>query len=106
MLRNAYEQFTSLVLEGEPGIGKTTISSEAIDRATGLGYQVLSARATRSETQLALTGVADLLTPVDPAVFRTLPEPQRHALDVALLRVAHPMTDRSMCARSEPHSCP
>ncbi len=88
VLRSAHDQFSALTIEGEPGIGKSTLWGEALARAIDTGFKVLSCRATQAETQLALTGVADLLAPVDTATFATLPEPQRHALDVALLRAA------------------
>ncbi|MFL5911332.1 MAG: BTAD domain-containing putative transcriptional regulator [Gaiellaceae bacterium] len=75
-----------LVLEGEPGIGKTTLWRDGLRRAAALGYRVLSCRAAPAETRLSFAGLADLLASVDAAAYAPLPPPQRHALEVALLR--------------------
>ncbi len=79
----------ALVLEGDPGIGKTTVWREGTARAVGKGYRVLSCRAAPAEARLSFTALGDLLAPVEPAVFGSLPDPQRQALDAALLRAAH-----------------
>jgi hypothetical protein len=76
----------ALVLEGEPGIGKTTLFQAATARAAERGATVLTARPTAAEARLAFVGFADLLAPVDEAIVDELPLPQRHALEVALLR--------------------
>jgi DNA-binding CsgD family transcriptional regulator len=75
-----------LVIEGEPGIGKTTLWGEAADRARRTGWQVLSCRPVPSDAGLPHVGLTDLLRPVPAAVFEGLPAPQRRALEVALLR--------------------
>ncbi|HEY6569753.1 MAG TPA: AAA family ATPase [Candidatus Limnocylindrales bacterium] len=79
--------FAALVFEGEPGIGKSALLAEVARRAADRGFLVLACRASSSETALTLAALADLLEPVDEAVIDTLPEPQRHAIDAALLRV-------------------
>jgi class 3 adenylate cyclase/DNA-binding CsgD family transcriptional regulator len=76
----------SLVIEGEPGIGKTTVWQAAVDAAVRRGYRVLVSRPAESEVELAYAGIADLLARVDDSVFDGLPAPQRQALEVALLR--------------------
>lgn len=78
----------ALVLEGEAGIGKTTVWQQVVDRATAGGLSVLSCRAVQAEAKLAYVSLADLLTPVADAVLPRLPEPQQEALEVALLRAA------------------
>jgi DNA-binding CsgD family transcriptional regulator len=70
----------ALVLEGAPGIGKTTVWQRAL---AAPGVPVLSCRPVEAEAKLAFASLSDLLAPVADA---ELPEPQRHALDVALLR--------------------
>ena len=75
----------ALVFEGEPGIGKTRVLTEAVARAP-VGCTVLSARPTKAESRLAFAGLADLLEPVVGGVIADLPEPQRRAIAVALLR--------------------
>jgi DNA-binding CsgD family transcriptional regulator len=78
----------ALVLEGEPGIGKTTIWEAALDAASHAGFSILRSRPARSEHGLTLGGLTDLFDGVDATVLDRLPDPQRHALEVALLRVA------------------
>ena len=74
----------ALLIEGEPGIGKTRLWQESIARARGRGYLVLSSRPGGSEVQLAFAGLSDLLAgQLD--VLAALPPPQRRALEVALL---------------------
>lgn len=76
----------ALVFAGEPGIGKTTLWMEAVERARERLLTVLSARPVAAEARLAFTALADLLEPVADDVLAGLPEPQRRALAVALLR--------------------
>ena len=63
-LAAASEQPSGLGIEGEAGIGKTTRWLGAEDRARGLGFQVLSARAVHAESSLAYAALADLLRDV------------------------------------------
>ena len=76
----------TLSIVGEPGIGKTTVWREAVRRAQARGATVLVARPAESEARLSFGGVADLTSTVPPETFDSLPVPQRHGLDVALLR--------------------
>ena len=75
-----------LVLEGEPGIGKTTLWEAAVDAARRRGLRVLAARGSGAEAQLSFAGLTDLLEEVEGDAFAALPAPQRPALDAALLR--------------------
>jgi DNA-binding CsgD family transcriptional regulator len=75
----------SLLIEGEPGIGKTTLWAAGVETARHLDYRVLVARPAEIETQLSFAAVADLITPVVDEVLPALPAPQRRALEVALL---------------------
>jgi DNA-binding SARP family transcriptional activator/DNA-binding CsgD family transcriptional regulator len=86
VLAAALEGLRLLVIEGDPGIGKTTVWRAGVARAGGHGYRVLSCRAAPAETRLSFAGLTDLLTTVDTEAFNALPGPQRRALDVALLR--------------------
>lgn len=76
----------ALVIAGEPGIGKTTLWLDGVERARELGFRVLSTRADEAESVLAHAAVADLLEDVEPEVFAALPELQRVAVDRVLLR--------------------
>ena len=70
----------ALVVEGEPGIGKTTLWLEAVDQAVERGFHVLSACPGEAESVSGYASLADLLTGVDARVFDELPGPQRVAL--------------------------
>ncbi|MFL0293006.1 LuxR C-terminal-related transcriptional regulator [Mycobacterium sp. SMC-18] len=78
----------ALLLEGEAGIGKTTLWLSVIDQARTSGVRVLSARTAAAESVLAYAALADLLGAVDAAVLTDLPAPQRIAMDRVLLRGA------------------
>ena len=69
-----------LLLEGELGAGKTALWREAVARAS---VRVLACRPAEAETSMAYAALGDL---VGEASLDGLPEPQRHALAVALLR--------------------
>jgi DNA-binding CsgD family transcriptional regulator len=75
-----------LLIEGEPGIGKTTLWLAALELARDKGFLVLSARAAAAESVLAYTALADLLDGVPASAWADLPEPQRAAVDQVLLR--------------------
>ena len=82
------EQYSALLLSGEAGIGKTTVWQEAIHLGEEAGYRVLRCRPGQAEAKLGFAALADLLSSVDEDAFSALPEPQRDALDAALLRAA------------------
>ena len=75
-----------LVLEGEPGIGKTTLWLAAVEQARQRGFRVLSCRPSAAEAQLSYASLADLLAHVGDPVLESLPQPQRRAIDFVLLR--------------------
>jgi len=75
-----------LSIEGEPGIGKTMLWSEAVRAARERGYRVLEARPAEAEAHLSFAVLGDLLSAAFDEARDALPAPQRDALDVALLR--------------------
>src|SRR3990172_9458704 len=77
----------SLVLHGQPGMGKTTLWEAGVATAKEWRLRVLRARPTDAETALAYGSVVVLLQTVTPAELSALPAPQRRALEVALLRI-------------------
>lgn len=85
----------ALVFEGRPGIGKTTVWREALARAAARSFTVLSCHPVEAETKLAFAALADLLDAVAEAVLPALAEPQRLALEVALMRAVPPGTPPS-----------
>ena len=75
-----------LVLEGEPGIGKSVLWTEGVDEARVLGCRVLSCRPTGSDSELSFVALGDLFDTDSQSFLDGLPGPQREALEVALLR--------------------
>jgi DNA-binding CsgD family transcriptional regulator len=91
---------SALVIEGEAGIGKTTLWLEALEQARERGYRVLSARAGQAESGLTYAVLGDLLDGVDAEVTATLPHLQRVAIDRVLLQGdgTGPVTDERVVA--------
>jgi DNA-binding CsgD family transcriptional regulator len=85
-----------LAIEGESGIGKTTLWRAATGEAARRGLLVLACRSAGREAALSFAALADLLAPVGREILDRLPAPQRQALDAALLRAApeEPAVDR------------
>jgi DNA-binding CsgD family transcriptional regulator len=77
---------TVLVLEGEAGIGKTTLLDAALESARASGTTVLRARPTEAESLLSFVGLNDLVENVEDDAFSDLCEPQQLALESALGR--------------------
>lgn len=75
-----------LSVDGQAGIGKTTVWSEAVSTARQGGWRVLSCRPAPSDAGLGYVSLTDLLSPVTDDQLGELPEPQRRPLAVALLR--------------------
>jgi len=77
----------ALLIDGDAGIGKTSLWREAARRATDAGLRLLRAAPTEAERNLTLGGLTDLLGDVAGEDLARVPPPQQHALDIALLRV-------------------
>ena len=75
----------AIALEGEAGIGKSTLWHAAVADARGRGIRVLSSRPAESERALAYAGLGDLLDGVLDDVLPALTPPRRRALEVVLL---------------------
>jgi DNA-binding CsgD family transcriptional regulator len=75
----------ALVLEGEAGMGKTTLWRAGVAEARDRESLVLSARPSESETALSFAGIGDLLDPVLADVLAALPAAQRRGLSRALV---------------------
>lgn len=74
-----------LLLEGEAGIGKTTLWRRGLELAGDRDYRVLSCRGSTAEAQLSFVALGDLLGDQLDEVLPALPSPQAKALAVALL---------------------
>jgi DNA-binding CsgD family transcriptional regulator len=74
------------ILTGPAGIGKTALWEWTLERASSMGYLVLSCRAGVAEAQLPWVGLTDLLRTAAASVLAGLPSPQRQALQGVMLQ--------------------
>lgn len=74
-----------LVLDGEAGIGKTTLFDVTVTKAREHGFAVFACRPAGAEAAFSFAALGDLLSPVLPEGLVRLPVPQRRALAAALL---------------------
>jgi DNA-binding CsgD family transcriptional regulator len=75
----------ALLLEGEAGIGKSTLWRAGVDAARARGFRVLLAQPAEVERGLAYAGLGDLFENSLESVLPALSPPRRRALEVALL---------------------
>ncbi len=75
----------ALVLEGEAGIGKSTLWLAGVEYARARSLRVLASRPAEVERGLAHVGLGDLFDDVLLAVLPVLSAPRRRALEAALL---------------------
>src|SRR5438046_2863801 len=75
----------ALVLEGEAGVGKSTLWLAGVRHASERGLRVLSSRPAEAERGLAYVGLGDLFDGVLDEFLPALPPPRRRALEGALL---------------------
>ncbi len=73
------------VLDGAPGVGKTTLWLAGVEAARERDYRVLTTRPAEAEARFAFAGLGDLLDSELEELLETLPAPQADALRVALL---------------------
>lgn len=76
----------SLVITGEAGIGKTTLWRAGLAAAERRSYRVCRCRPAQAEAEMSFAALIDLFDRVPKEAFASLPDPQRRALEVALLR--------------------
>jgi DNA-binding CsgD family transcriptional regulator len=86
-LETARSRPTMLHVCGEAGIGKTVVLEYATERAAALGYEVLACAPSSAEAVMSYAGLGDLLGSLTSRLGG-LPDPQRSALETALLRRA------------------
>jgi DNA-binding CsgD family transcriptional regulator len=76
----------ALVLEGEAGIGKSTLWLAGVEHASTHGLRILAARPAEAESTLAYVGLGDLFEDALDDVLPELTAPRRRALEIAMLR--------------------
>lgn len=87
LARGDGEHPAALVLEGEAGIGKTTLWRAGLALAGDRSYRVLVARPTSAEAEMPFASLGDLVGGPVAEILQELPVPQRQALEAALLLV-------------------
>ena len=75
-----------LVLEGEPGVGKTALWEQGYTWAREIGWRVVAARGFQNEAEVPYASLIDLFETVPDEDLAGVPAPQRRALQVALYR--------------------
>ena len=75
----------AMLLVGPEGMGKSTLWEASLADARERSHLVLEARPVEAETGLSFSVLSDLLAPILDSVLPDLPEPQRNALEAALL---------------------
>jgi DNA-binding CsgD family transcriptional regulator len=76
----------ALVIEGEPGVGKTTLWRDSVAVAVSRGYAVLDVAPAESEQSLSFAALADLLGQLPSEAVDAIPTVQRQVVDVVMLR--------------------
>ena len=87
----------SLVLRGEPGVGKTALLDDAVAGAMTSGMRTARLTGVESETQLGYAALHRFLLPF-PGYLKRLPTPQRDALRSTFGLMAAPAADRYLVA--------
>jgi DNA-binding CsgD family transcriptional regulator len=82
LLDGVHSRGGTLVLRGEPGIGKSRLLAETVATARDRGMVVLTASGVQSEARLAFSGLHQLLRPVRHRAADLIPA-HREALDAA-----------------------
>ena len=76
----------AFVLEGEAGIGKSTLWLAGVEHARTRGWRILASRPVEAERGLAYVGLCDVFEDILDEALPALLAPRRRALEVALLR--------------------
>jgi DNA-binding NarL/FixJ family response regulator len=83
----------TLVVRGDPGVGKTALLDYLAGQASGLGWRVARVVGVQPEMELAFAGLHQLSAPILGGAER-LPAPQRDALRIVSGLAAGPPPDR------------
>jgi DNA-binding CsgD family transcriptional regulator len=89
----------ALVIEGQAGIGKSTLWAQAVEAARERGFDVLASRPAESERRLANVVLGDLFASTATEDLAGLAPPRRRAFESALLigdASTHAVDDRAL----------
>ena len=75
----------ALIIEGEAGLGKTSLWRAGVSTARERGLRVLACRPSGADINLSFTGLGDLLRDDVDSILPALPAPQRRSLEAALV---------------------
>ena len=75
---------SGLLVEGVPGIGKSTLWRDAVAEARRRGWRVIASAPGEADRELPFAGLGDLFDGVAEETLVGLPDPQRRALSAAL----------------------
>ena len=98
LLDRARGTATTLVIDGEPGIGKTTLCRAAIRAAAEAGFADLSTTGSVAEASLAWAGLTDLLSGLDEAALGEVSELHQRALRAVSAGLEIPVGDERLVA--------
>jgi len=84
ILSDVLDRGGSAIAIGEPGVGKSSLLKVADQLAQRRNRRVLSVTPTQFDKGLPFAGLAELITQVPEGAERSLPDPQRRALAVAV----------------------
>src|SRR3984885_4497026 len=83
----------TLVVHGDPGVGKSALLDHLVGRASDAGCRVIRVVGVQSEMELAFAGLHQLSTPMLDNL-QQIPVPQHDALQTALGISSGPAPDR------------
>jgi DNA-binding NarL/FixJ family response regulator len=86
----------ALVVEGDAGIGKTTVVRAALELAQLSVLRVLAARPSSGETELPYAALGDLLAPIGDESLDRLAATQRETIEVALGRASGTVNEHTL----------
>jgi DNA-binding CsgD family transcriptional regulator len=98
VLHRAHHVPSAVILDGEAGIGKTSVWQATVDWATAAGFVALTATGAAAEVSLAWAGLAELLAGIDETVLARLPVLHQRALEAVSTGVAGPGGDERLVA--------
>lgn len=89
---------TAVILDGQAGIGKTTLCRAVTEAAQAAGFAVLTTAGAAAEVSLAWTGLADLAAGIDAAALDELSPLHRQALQAVTTGLDAPGGDERLIA--------